>query len=224
MHPDLEEILAVRDGEAAPEAARHIASCAQCARELERLRSVRDSLRAIPAEPPVHDLWPETRSRIQAGSTWQRWARIAAVLALALAGTAALWLGFRTAPPQPLQAPPLRADAAAPGGIPDELIPVPEEETGGPIRDPELARLIRRSHRLESVLDRMDRNPTVVSGREALAQMGIEGRLAELDIQLGGESPAPAGREERVGLWQERVQLLGALTKVKSGKRRTAEI
>lgn len=217
MHPDLETLLAVRDGEAGAESVRHVASCPECAAELLYLRQVREALRSCPPVPPAGDLWPATRAKILGARDRRRawsWAA-AAVLVLAVAGVT-LFLS-RTGAPIPL---PGGRDTA---GLRPFPAPIPRTEEP-PSPDPEIARLIRDSQRLESILDRLGERPTVLSGREAAAEMSIEDRLAEVDARLSGMVMDPLGRAEHVGLWQERVQLLGTLAQVKGARRRSVAI
>jgi hypothetical protein len=217
MHPDLEQLLAVRDGEAEAEAARHVASCPECSEELLRLRRVRDALRDLPRVSPEGDLWPATRAKILGAQGRRRaWAWAAAAALVLAASGATLYLTGVGAPPQV-------DENLASAGLRTSSPPFQNaEEPASP--DPEIARLIRDSQRLESLLDRLGERPTVVSGREAAAELGIEDRLAEVDARLSGAGVGPTAREEHVGLWQERVQLLGTLAQVKGAKRKSAAI
>jgi hypothetical protein len=222
MHPEIEELLAVRDGEAAPQVAHHVTSCADCAAELERLRAVRDALRALPEARPSADLWPATRGRIEADRPRPRWwIAAAAALLMVAAGGMALLINHPlekepVTAPQPLQ-------QANINPAPENPVP-PWNEPPLPASDPEVARLVRNSQRLEFLLDHMDHRPVVVSGREALAEMGIQDRLSLVDARLGAIPAGGSDRDVRLGLWQERVRLLGTLAQVKGGKRKSAEI
>lgn len=217
MHPDLDKLLAVRDGEADPEAARHVAACPECSEELRRLRQVRDALRTLPRVSPEGDLWPATRAKILGARNRRRALAWAAAAALVLATSGAtLFLTSVGAPPQVAEGP-----ATAIPRTSSRPVWNAEEP---PSPDPEIARLIRDSQRLESLLDRLGERPTVVSGREAAAQMGIEDRLAEVDARLSGARVGPTARAEHVDLWQERVQLLGTLAQVKGAKRKSVTI
>jgi len=60
-HGTLEELLALRDGEGSAWVREHVALCAACAAELERLEQVRSQLRALPAFAPPRDRWPVIR-------------------------------------------------------------------------------------------------------------------------------------------------------------------
>jgi hypothetical protein len=57
-HGTSEELLALRDGEGSAWVRQHVAACAACAAELERLEQVRSQLRALPAFAPPRDRWP----------------------------------------------------------------------------------------------------------------------------------------------------------------------
>ena len=57
-HGTLEELLALRDGEGGAWVREHVALCAACAAELERLEQVRSQLKALPAFGPPRDRWP----------------------------------------------------------------------------------------------------------------------------------------------------------------------
>jgi hypothetical protein len=56
-HGSIEELLALRDGEGSAWARGHVAACAVCAAELQRLEQVRAELRALPAFAPPRDRW-----------------------------------------------------------------------------------------------------------------------------------------------------------------------
>lgn len=220
MHPSMDEILSVRDGEATPEVADHVESCPGCSAELLRLRKVSDALRALPAQEPDRDLWPPTVARIRGHRrTFRVWLAAAAAIAIVTAGTATLILRGRDIASN-VPTPHLARTKVVPPG----LQPPTAEPDEPPVKDPEVARLIRKSQRLESLLNRMDERPTVVSGREALAEMGLQERLAQLDARLEPLAPGRTDRQEQVGLWKERVELLGTLAQVKGARRRTVQI
>jgi len=88
-HGSGEELLALRDGEGSAWTREHVAACAACAAELERLEQVRARLRALPTFTPPRDVWPAVlqgaraerrRSRI---SAWSGVVAAAAVVVLA---------------------------------------------------------------------------------------------------------------------------------------------
>ena len=58
MHVSLEALLELRDGTTEAAVAEHVAACAECAAELERLQRLRDDLRALAPIAPERDHWP----------------------------------------------------------------------------------------------------------------------------------------------------------------------
>jgi hypothetical protein len=85
MHPDTGELLALRDGAAAPEVAAHVLGCPLCAAELERLDAVRRSLAALPEERPASDVWPAVRAAVLQSRQTRRLVRAGWVAAAAAA-------------------------------------------------------------------------------------------------------------------------------------------
>ena len=185
MHLSLEELLAVRDGEAGAEAAAHAASCPACAAEVERLRALRAALAALPPERPARDLWPAVVASRDAARQRRRWARVGWVAA-GLAAVFTLAITVRGA----LEA----------------------------VHEARLARetqaLVAQSQRLERALRGSERRGAVMSGRTAGAVAQLEDRIAVIDGQLQRSSSSRGPSPETVGLWQERVRLLGALVSV----------
>jgi hypothetical protein len=94
MHLSLEDLLAVRDGEATTQAARHASSCPECAAQIARLRTVQRGLAALPEERPSHDLWPAVRTAMASRRHHRRWV-LAGWTAAGLAATLTLVIGVR---------------------------------------------------------------------------------------------------------------------------------
>ena len=63
-HGTVEELLALRDGEGSAWTREHVAACAACAAELDRLEQVRSQLRALPPFGAPRDRWPAVRSSV----------------------------------------------------------------------------------------------------------------------------------------------------------------
>jgi hypothetical protein len=57
-HGTMEELLGLRDDEGSAWVREHVAACAACAAELERLEQLRSQLRALPSFAPPRDRWP----------------------------------------------------------------------------------------------------------------------------------------------------------------------
>jgi hypothetical protein len=84
------ELLALRDGEGSAWVREHVAACAACATELERLEQVRSQLRALPAFAPPRDCWPVVA---QAARRERRRRRLSGSVGI-LATAAVVVLGF----------------------------------------------------------------------------------------------------------------------------------
>lgn len=92
MHCTMEDLGALRAGEASVWARRHITTCAQCQAELEGLYQRVAQLKALPALHPPRDRWPVIQAMLRAERsrrrrTWGTWtgslalaASIAAIL------------------------------------------------------------------------------------------------------------------------------------------------
>ena len=192
MHLETEELLALRDGEAAPEAAAHVRGCARCAAELEHLRSVAEGLARLPVEPPPADRWRELEARIATDGLRRRRRRagraaMAAILVVC-AGVTALFLASRVS------------------------APLPGTTTTAPVDDG-LEELIAASQELESMLQQST-GDRVMSSQEAARIVVLEDGIAFIDARLASADRRMA-RPEAVQLWLDRVELLDALVQVR---------
>jgi hypothetical protein len=185
MHLILEELLAVRDGEASAEAASHAASCPTCAAEIDRLRMVQRELQALSEERPQHDLWPAVRSAIASRRRLRRLV-VAGWVAAGLAAAFTLVIGVR-------------------GGL---------EAWHEATLARETKQLVAESQRLEQQLRSPDAAGRVMSGSTAGTILQIEDRIALIDSQLARARTERYPSQDVVNLWQERVQLLDALLSV----------
>jgi hypothetical protein len=187
MHVSLEELLALRDGAAEAAVAAHLAVCPECAAELERLREIVESLRALPALEPERDLWPSLAAAAAAERGRRRLAR-AGWMAAGLAAAVSLLVGVR-------------------GAI---------EAVGEMRAGRELRGLVAESQRLEKALRSDDSDGHVVSARLAGTIVNLEDRIAVIDARLGPGGKEKPDSREALELWQERVRLLDALVAVQS--------
>ena len=94
MHLSLEELLAVRDGEATTEAGAHADSCPECTAEIARLRAVQRALAALPEQRPSQDLWPALRTELASRRQHRRWV-LAGWAAAGLAAAFTVVIGVR---------------------------------------------------------------------------------------------------------------------------------
>ncbi len=88
-HGTTDELLAVRDGEGSAWAREHVAACAACAAEVERLGQVRAQLRALPSYAPPRDRWPAVREvarRERSRRRTVRWSGLVAAAAAVVVG------------------------------------------------------------------------------------------------------------------------------------------
>jgi predicted anti-sigma-YlaC factor YlaD len=187
MHLNLEDLLAVRDGEATSQAADHAASCPECAARIERLRDLQRELAALPDERPAQDLWPALRAELDARRQRRRFA-LAGWAAACLAAAFTLVIGIR-------------------GGI------EAWHEAG---LSRQTRELVGESQRLEQQLRINATGSHVVSGRTAGTIVQLQDRIALIDAQLARTGPDRAASQDLVKLWQERVRLLDALVNVQT--------
>src|SRR2546423_5142199 len=89
MHCTMEDLGALRAGEASVWARRHITTCGACQAELESLYQRVAQLKSLPALRPPRDRWPAVRAAIRTARsrkrrTWGAWTgSLAAAAALA---------------------------------------------------------------------------------------------------------------------------------------------
>jgi len=81
----------------------------------------------------------------------------------------------------------------------------------------ELARVKQQSATLERELGRFDPDARVTSGRSAALAAALEDRIAVIDGELArlGAPQAPVGSADLVNLWQQRVDLMQQLVRVR---------
>jgi hypothetical protein len=86
MHCTMDDLLALRAGEASAWAREHARVCGACGAELEALYQRVAQLRALPLRRPARDRWPVVRDAVQAGRRRQRWGSWGLAAAAAVAG------------------------------------------------------------------------------------------------------------------------------------------
>lgn len=187
MHLSLEDLLAVRDGEATADAVAHADSCPQCAAEIEHLCAVQAHLTALPEERPANDLWPSLQAELAARAQRRRWA-LAGWAAACVAAAFTLVIAVR-------------------GGLEAWHEAQVARETKV---------LVAASQRLEQRLRTQGGARRVVNGRTVDTIVQLEDRIALIDAQLGRVGPERAHSQDALELWQERVRLLDALVNVQT--------
>lgn len=90
MHASREDLLSLRDGDADAVVREHVAECADCRAEVERLKEMREHLRALPEVAPPEDRWVAVRRNL----TRRRWSRAPVITGLAAAASVVLAIAF----------------------------------------------------------------------------------------------------------------------------------
>jgi hypothetical protein len=213
MHPDLAELLSLRDhpqtGGLGPDgaASQHVAGCAICSAELERLRRLRVAMQNVPV-PAGRDQWQEIAARLDGRSPARQWPRPGWGLAGGLAATLAVAVGvalFRG------PATHIAVTSATAGG-----------GTSGELPADSVASLMEESKRLESVLAAFPAEPRVARAGTVLTAAGLEDRIEWIDLALGAPNTGNFEITAAAPLWRQRVDLLNSLVAVRYAQVRTA--
>jgi len=191
MHPNLDDLLALRDGDGPADAARHVEQCGRCSDEIEDLRSAASALRALPSLGMDRDIWPAIRKRVVQRRRRKLVLRLGAVAATIVAMVATVVL-VRSPTPRP--------------GL----------ETAQAGAEMAIDELTAASRGLEAVLRDPALQRQVLSPRRAAVIVDLEDRLAILDMALA-DQPTEWGVEQNVALWSHRVELLDALVTARTG-------
>mgnify|MGYP003406870422 FL=1 len=188
-HLTMEQLVALRDAGSEPGSAAsqaHVATCPQCAAELDRLHQRVARLRALPTLRPPRDRFAIVAARVRQDRR-QLYVRRAGIGALALAASLLLVVvgGDQLAPP---------AASAS-----DQLTAVMAE-----------------SATLEQALRQIRGSQRVTDAYTTGAAASLEDRIAELDRQLeAAQMDGTANVDvELLPLWRERVGLMDALVDV----------
>jgi hypothetical protein len=201
MRPSTEDLLNIRDGEPLPAATRaELEASPETAHEVERLRVMQRSLRALPELVPPPGAWERIVAAERRVSAAQR--RIVRSLA-----------GFGAAAAVALVA--VIVFVAGPAGDTAVTI-VRDRESAAPLGEPvAYAAIAAESARLERLLAEMPRTPVVRLGTVSTI-VGIEERIALLDEQLSYGDAIGLEGPQRAVLWTERVDLMSALLLVRA--------
>ncbi len=189
-HLTMAQLVALRDGDrsepALADAHVHVATCAECQGELDRLHQRTARLRALAVMTPARDHFPAIRARWQ-GDRSHRFQRRVAAVGLAIAATLLLAVIGR--------------DLVAPPTLDAE---------------DQLETAISNSQLLEQRLRDFRPDSRVLDGATTEVVIHLENRIAALDAELARQATAePAARLEReVELWRQRVGLMNALVEV----------
>jgi len=195
----MEDLGALRAGEASVWARRHITTCATCQAELEGLYQRVAQLKALPALRPPRDGWPAIQTVLRAERSRKR-------------RTWGAWTGSL-------------AVAATLAGI---LLVQPKGGERGRLYA-ELSQAKQQSATLEDSLQQYDVDGRVLSGHAAALVAELEDRIAAIDGNLaqqrqvgGGGGGGGGGVQDAqlVKLWQERVGLMRELVNARATRAR----
>lgn len=190
MHCTMEDLTALRAGEASVWARQHITTCATCQAELEGLYQRVSQLKALPSLRPPRDRWLAVRDVVRAEKSRRRRAWSA-------------WGGSLAA-------------AAALAGI---LLVRPSGGQSGSLHA-ELSQAKQQSATLEdSLQEYYDIDGRVLSGHAAAVVADLEDRISALDGTLA-QQDARAQDAQLVKLWQERVGLMRELMNARATRAR----
>lgn len=201
MHPSFEDLLDVRDGEGRPDTAAHVASCARCAAEVERMTSLASALRDLPPIDPPTDGWAAVRAQLEGGRRRRRLSAGAGV-ALALAASLAMVLLLP------------KGTSVPPAGL---FVGVPPVA----LDDAEVAKvseLMEESQRLEEMLRSVGSRGRVVNGLESIAATDLEYEIGLIDAKLAGPRTVRLSSKETARLWEQRVHLMNDLVRVRGAR------
>lgn len=194
LHLSMEQLLAVRDGDrsepALVAAHDHVADCAACRTELDRLHQRTARLKALATMEPARNQFPAVRTRL-ADDRRHQWQRRLAIGGLAVAATLAITVvGGDLVRPN-------RLDASA-----------------------QLETAMTRSQVLEQALTAYRPESRVIDTRTAQVVIELEDRIAAVDARLARVPSLDRDKRlaEQVSLWQERVGLMSALVDVHFSK------
>lgn len=191
MHCTMDDLGALRAGEASVWARQHIAACAACQAELEGLYQRVAQLKALPALRPARDRWPAVRALVRAerARRRRRWSAWGGAGSLAAAAAIAAVLLLR-----------------------------PSGGQGGSLHA-ELSQAKQQSASLEDSLQRYDLDGRVLSGHAAALVAELEDRISVIDGTLLRQQPG-AQDAQLVKLWQERVDLMRELVNARATRAR----
>jgi hypothetical protein len=202
MHARLDQLLSLRDGEPSDTSVRdHVVKCTHCATQLARLATTREHLLSLPMLDPPSELWTRISQRISQAPQQRLTARH-------------LWIGASAAAAVLLVVSVVLFEA--PGDL--KLASQSNDRSGI-----ELSALVERSQQLEVALGALPQRPSVERVATAANIDGIEQRIEWLDFHLtaANESLDQAQTQQ---LWQERVNLMDSLVKLRYAEARTAQL
>lgn len=184
MHPTLEQLLDLRDGDAPAEIVAHVDVCDTCAEAVAGLRATRDALRGLPPVEAPSTAW----AAVERGRAHRRTPRWLHGFALAAAASVVMAVA-------------LTAMLRGPTGT---EVPVGTDD--------EVERLVMQSRDLERLLAQLEPGSRVLDFTTAGTIVALEDRIASVDSRLRYADSLDRPATER--LLRQRVQLMDALVTV----------
>jgi hypothetical protein len=199
MHADFQDLLALRDGRPVDaELKQHVSQCAECDRELKQLTALKDSLRQLPSFEPPARAW--TTIRAEASRQLLRRpsrAPFAALAATVIIAMLVLPLMHRT-----------------PGSNPGNFL-ISSTQTPTPANQESVGALVKRSQRLEAVLQVLPPRPQVERAGTSATIDELQNRIQMLDLQLSANTAGELQHDDARRLWGARVELMNSLVHVR---------
>jgi hypothetical protein len=195
----LDQLLGLRDGEPiTSDVVTHVEQCAVCAHELTRLRNLQVALRAMPSlTPPAYDV-SAIKNRATRKAHVRRWTGFATAASVS-AITLLVVLSN------------LRHNTAATPIVVDSPTPAVPVESPEPAIEP----LVVRSEQLESLMRQLPRRPHVQRAGTATTINALQNQIQWVDYQLSLAGDVGMNEHQSVQLWQDRVELMDTLVKVR---------
>jgi hypothetical protein len=203
MHPRLEHLLSLRDGEPVDATVReHASGCSRCSATLREADELRSRLRALPPVGAAKDGWSALQARLgehRSAALRRAWgARVAVAASVAVIAAA---IGWRIADTS------LEQSAAA------RAMPAPLTAEQALALD-RVAQLQTQSDALDAMLVALGDRPAVERAGSTLPIDTLESQVQWVDHQLSSGDAAlePASAEQ---LWRERVEALNSLVRLR---------
>lgn len=193
MHASLEQLIGLRDDEpVAVEVQQHVRGCTRCARALNELVAMHESLAALADPLPPPSAWNGIIAAAEASATpARRWLPVAGVSLVASVAAAVFLINAR-----------MFTAATAPAAV----------TTPGPSAPVSVGQLMAESQYLEhAVLNMNDSADSMaVSAGTASTIAALEDRIAFVDYEINN-TPRGASDPKLAELWKQRVDLLQSL-------------
>jgi hypothetical protein len=207
MHLRTEDLLSIHERAVDARWQAHIEQCSECAARLEEINRTRNALRNLPMLEPSSS-WSDIQARMNGATISRGRNRAAWIIGAAVAASVAcvaVLVGTQ------------QSEHAAVEG-PELLTASPSSESQ---TTTDVVSLIERSRKLDALLQTMPERPRVERVGMAATLDTMEERIQWLDYQL---SYAADDLDEMQSqrLWQERVELMDSLVKVRYAQARTA--